>query len=182
VLAAVLTAYVGIFFVVGGFDLRLLAENALGAGLVMFCAATITFYFLVNERIGREIGSVAFTTHAMTAAAAGLAAHFTLTPGWSGLSMTPAAWALLVAMVLVATVLPLFMVAEGVRTIGASRAALVTTVGPPSTILLAWLVLDERLTPGQLAGAALIIAGIVVLELPGRRRRAAVAPAPESGT
>jgi len=63
-------------------------------------------------------------------------------------------------------------IAEGVRLIGATRAALLSTVGPPATVLLAYLLLGEVMTPTQLTGAAVIVFGVVVLEvrLPRARR------------
>ena len=67
------------------------------------------------------------------------------------------------------TVLPLFMIAEGVRQLGAERAALVSTIGPPTTIVMAWIVLGEVLAPMQLLGAAAVITGILVLEGRGLR-------------
>jgi drug/metabolite transporter (DMT)-like permease len=60
---------------------------------------------------------------------------------------------------------PALMQAEGIRRIGAERGAVVSTAGPPMTIALAWLVLDERMSPWQFAGVAAIVAGILVLDL-----------------
>jgi drug/metabolite transporter (DMT)-like permease len=133
---------------------------------VLFCAATLAVYFLINERVGRDTSSTVFTTWAMSAATGGLVAHFALSPGWAAARVPDAAWPLLIGLIVVATVAPLFMVAEGVRRIGAARAALVTTVGPVGTLLLAWLVLGERLTGAQLFGAGLIIVTIAWLERP----------------
>ncbi|MEE8308544.1 MAG: EamA family transporter, partial [Gammaproteobacteria bacterium] len=76
---------------------------------------------------------------------------------------------LMTGLILAATVAPLFLIGEGIRLLGAERAAIITTVGPLSTIVLAWWFLGERLTLQQGAGAILVIGGIVVLEL-GRTR------------
>ena len=48
--------------------------------------------------------------------------------------------------------------------ITASRSALVSTIGPVSTLVLAALLLGEVMTPAQLAGAALVIVAILALE------------------
>ena len=48
--------------------------------------------------------------------------------------------------------------AEGVRRIGAQRGAVVSTIGPPATIIIAAWLLDERLDGTQIAGVALIMA------------------------
>ena len=49
------------------------------------------------------------------------------------------------AMALIATVIPSFLMAEGIRVIGSSNAAIIGSVGPISTIGMAYLFLDERL-------------------------------------
>ncbi len=181
VLVALLLTWVGTVLVVGGLDLALLQQNAEGALMVLICAATLAVYFLINERVGRDVSSTSFTTWAMTAASGGLAAHYALSPGWSTVSVSPQAWPWLIAMVVIATVAPLFMIAEGVRRIGAERAALVSTVGPPATIVLAWLILDELLSLAQLMGAGLIVLTIAWLERPGTRSRSLPLPDEAAG-
>ena len=61
-------------------------------------------------------------------------------------------------------VLPLFLFSASIKRIGAQRAAVVSTIGPPSTLIMASLILGEALHAVQIVGAGLIIAGIVVLE------------------
>jgi drug/metabolite transporter (DMT)-like permease len=46
-------------------------------------------------------------------------------------------------------------------------------VGPPTTVLLAWILLDERLTLWQWLGIAFIVLGILVLDLERTRQRSA---------
>jgi drug/metabolite transporter (DMT)-like permease len=64
------------------------------------------------------------------------------------------------------------MQAEGVRRVGAQRAAIGSTVGPPTTIVLAALFLGERLNGWQLAGSAMIVVSVLMLSL----GKVAVAP------
>ena len=68
--------------------------------------------------------------------------------------------------------LPALLQAEGVRRIGAQRGAVLSTVGPPTTVLIAWALLGERLGGWQWLGIALIVGGILALDL----ARAAVDP------
>ena len=51
--------------------------------------------------------------------------------------------------------------------IGASRTALLSTVEPVVTVTLAFALLGDRFGLLQLAGAALILASAVLLQLPG---------------
>ena len=68
-------------------------------------------------------------------------------------------------MIVFVTVLPLYLVAEGVRRIGASRAAIASTIGPPATAVMAVLVLNEILSLSQVFGMIMVIAAILWLEL-----------------
>lgn len=164
VLLALAMTWLGVALAVGVFERDLLEANAVGAACVLGCAATFAAYFLLSERYIREIGTLAFTAFAMSGAALGLVAWYL--PRHGALPAVPdgASWILLGVLVVLCTVAPVLMVAEGVKRIGAERGALVSTVGPPFTILAAWVVLDERLHAAQLAGAALIVGGILVVE------------------
>ncbi len=173
ILLALAMTWLGVALAVGVFERNLLAANAVGAACVLACAATFAAYFLLSERYIREVGPLAFTAFAMTGAALGLVAWYL--PRHAALPSVPdeATWGLLGVLVVFCTVAPVLMVAEGVKRIGAERGALVSTVGPPFTILVAWAVLDESLHAAQLAGAALIVGGILIVERARIARRAA---------
>lgn len=165
VIVALISTYLGVLLAVGGFSIELLQANLFGAGLVMFCALTFAFYFFVNDHVSNQISSAGFTVYAMTAATVALCLHFFIKHPITAFTLNDRAWQLLIFMVLFATVIPVFMIAESVRQIGAQRAALISTVGPPSTILLAALILDESMLFSQLGGVVFILAGIIFLEI-----------------
>ena len=174
VLAAAVLTYLGIYFTMGGFDQTELRANLYGALLVLGSALSYAVYFLVSEKYTRELGSPRFTLFAMTAAAACLIPHFLFTrdAGAELSAITPAAWLLLALISVLCMFLPALLQAEGVRRIGAQRGAVLSTVGPPTTVLIAWALLGERLGGWQWLGIALIVGGILALDL----ARAAVDP------
>ena len=169
VMFALVLTYLGVLLAIGGFNVELLQANLFGAGLVMFCALSFAFYFFVNEHVCHQVGSASFTVYAMTAATAALVLHYFIEHPITVFTLNGHAWQLLILMVLFVTVIPVFMIAESVRKIGAQRAALVSTVGPPSTILLAALILNESMIPSQLSGVALILLGVIFLEIRNQR-------------
>lgn len=61
------------------------------------------------------------------------------------------------------TVLPIWLVMQGVKRLGAATAAQVGMVGPLSTIWMAAWFLDEPVTASLLAGTAAILMGILLL-------------------
>ena len=63
--------------------------------------------------------------------------------------------------------LPIFF--AGLRRVGASEAAILSTFEPVVTVALAYAVLGERLAPAQLLGGGLVLAAVVLLQLRPRR-------------
>jgi drug/metabolite transporter (DMT)-like permease len=74
------------------------------------------------------------------------------------------AWPYLAAIGFAGTFLAIQTFYAGSRRIGAAQAALVSTVEPLIIVTLAWLALHETLAPIQLAGAALIIVGVLIAQ------------------
>ena len=92
----------------------------------------------------------------------------------SGVPVTPdrvpvAAWFGLIGVGLVSTAVAIQAFYAGARRIGAARAALVSTIEPVYTIVLATILFGESLTPVQLLGGACVI-GAVLLAETGRSR------------
>jgi drug/metabolite transporter (DMT)-like permease len=58
-----------------------------------------------------------------------------------------------------------FLVAEALKRIGANHFALIGALGPVTTVLADFGLLDGRLTSVQLAGGALVIAGVLLVTL-----------------
>jgi drug/metabolite transporter (DMT)-like permease len=171
VLALVATT-TGIVLVTGALDGGLTLRELIGVGWIIFCSFTIAIYFLVSGHTTQHIGSAYFTTIAMTAAGGAFAVHFSLFGrGWLTLLNQADIWLTMSALVLFATVLPLFFISEGVRRIGASRAALISTLGPPATAVMAYELYGETLSPSQLLGTCIVIVGIAFIELHARRGR-----------
>ena len=166
VVVATLLAYLGIFFTVGGFDLAELRANLFGALLVIGSAFSYAIYFLVSETYTRSVGSARFTLIAMTAATTCLVPHYFWLKGTREIAVIdPAGWWLLIGIAVFCMFLPASFQAEGVRRIGAERGAVLSSVGPPTTVLLAFFLLGERLSAWQWVGMALIVLGIMVLDL-----------------
>ena len=80
----------------------------------------------------------------------------------------PIQW-LSLAMAIVSTVVPTYLVAEAITRIGANRTSLIGSLGPLFTIGLgAWL-LEEPVHGLQLMGAALVLAGVTLVTMQRRR-------------
>jgi drug/metabolite transporter (DMT)-like permease len=115
---------------------------------------------------GSSAGDAAVTTTVMMTATAtvyavaAIGAGRPLDPG----AVPADAWPGLVAVAFVASFMAIQTFYAGARRIGAARAALTATVEPLIIVTLAWIFLDQTLAPIQLAGAALIVIGVVIAQ------------------
>lgn len=137
----------------------------LGAGLVFASAVTYAIYLIAGSRVVLRLGSMRFTAYASIAATVFVILHFMVTHGPSRLVVPHQVYWLTLVMAVFSTVLPLWLIAEGLRRIGANQTALVGCVGPVSTILFAYVFLSEPITMLQMAGALLVLAGVMIISL-----------------
>ena len=165
VLLALLLTTLGVVLVTGALNARLSASQWSGMAWILFCSMSIGIYTLISGELTQRLGSGLFTLTAMTAAAVGMAVHYQIAAGWENVALSVPTWGTLAALVVFSTVLPLFLMAEGVRRIGASKASLISTLGPPATAILAQELTDEILSPAQWLGIALVLIGVMALEV-----------------
>jgi len=169
VVLAMLITYAGIWFVMGGIDFNELTQNLFGAGLVIIAALTTAIYFLIGERYTHELGSTRFAAIGMSASAVMLALHFVVFRSFDEFRPLQAYdWLLLAVLGIACMFIPGLLQAEGMRSVGAQRAAIGSTIGPPTTIFLAAIFLGERLNGWQLLGSAMIVGSVLVLSWPKR--------------
>ncbi len=137
-----------------------LGSIALGTILVFASALTYAIYLVAGSRVVLRIGSMRFTAFASIAASFFVLLHFALTHELAALRVAHEVYWISLVMAVFATVLPMWLVAEGLKRIGASRSALIACIGPVSTLILSYLVLAEPITAVQVAGAALVLVGV----------------------
>ncbi len=147
--------------------------DVLGAGLALAASVTYTTYILVSNGIVNEVEPFALSALVLTGGTVTFAVAGAAT-GTLDLALSGEAWLWLVLIALVSTVVAVSAFFAGLRRVGPSEAAILSTFEPPVTVALAFLVLGEHLTVPQLAGGALVLAAVIVLQLPSRvsRRRA----------
>jgi drug/metabolite transporter (DMT)-like permease len=162
-LVALALSYGGILLVFWH-DVRLEADGvALGAALVFGAAASYAVYLVLSGELVRKVGAIRLTAYAMCVATAGVLAQFVILRPLASLAQpAPVLWLSLVNAVL-CTVLPVFATMMAVARIGAGSVALAGMIGPVSTIALGYVLLGEPVSGWQVAGTALVLAGVFVL-------------------
>ncbi len=164
--AALALSYTGIALVFAN-DLATQQQNVLlGAFWVALSALCYAVYLIGNGRMVRKMGSVLFASLASVVSCAGVLGHFLVVRDVSLLWTQPRpVYGLSFLMAIVSTVLPVIFMSMGIRLIGSSHASMLGTVGPVSTIFLGFAFLDEPITAIQLAGAALVMTGVLAISL-----------------
>jgi drug/metabolite transporter (DMT)-like permease len=133
----------------------------LGGGLILLSSTTYAFFIIVNGKVVQRFGVERFTNFTMLWATVCMLLHFGVSHSFSKLFDYQAnTYQLVLAMAVFSTVIPSYLMALGIKRIGANNAAIVNSIGPVSTILQAWLILDENISFAQLIGTAMVISGI----------------------
>ncbi len=170
---ALALSYVGLFFVFGHNlgDLSMTSTFWKGAMLICACAVTFALFMVMSQWLIPIFGATSFTSISMTIACFFVIGHFLTVHEVRGiLSHTTNVYVYALAMATIATVIPSYIVNYAIQRIGATRAAILASVGPISTISLAYLLLGERLLPIQIVGALLIIVGVTIVSVEVKRK------------
>jgi drug/metabolite transporter (DMT)-like permease len=137
----------------------------LGAALVFGSAMCYAVYLVTGSQLVKRVGSMRFTAYTMMVSTAPALAQFALLESPAALQLPGEVWLYVILLATVCTVLPVFLVAEALKRIGANHFALIGGLGPVTTVLADFVLLEGALTPLQLAGGALVIAGVLLVTL-----------------
>jgi len=137
----------------------------LGAGLILISAFTYAIYLLGSGQFLPRVGTLRFTSLAMMGSCVAVLIHHGVVKQWQLFHFPAQVYYLGLLMAVFATVVPSFLISEGIRLIGASNAAVIGSVGPISTIILAYIFLGESFGGWQWLGTFLVIGGVLMISL-----------------
>ncbi|GGE13877.1 putative transporter YcbK [Marinithermofilum abyssi] len=174
----VLLVMTGVFLTIGGFHPAVFRSNGYGSALIIAASLLFALYLLLSQQVIHRVGSIRFTVFSETVATVALIGFEgyrvgTGTP-FPRYDMNVYIWITVIA--IFSTVLPFFLLAEGIKRIGAGSVSMIGAVGPVSVTLLDPLFFKESLSGSQWMGCILIIACIYLLE----RNRASARKGPEA--
>jgi drug/metabolite transporter (DMT)-like permease len=146
------------------------ALDPVGAALGVTAALAYTTYILVSEgvvgRVRPQVLAALVCSGAAVSLTAGSALLGQLRPG----EVTVAGWGWLLCLSAVSTVGAITLFFAGLRRVGPTTASILSTVEPLVTVLSAFAVFGETLNAVQIAGGALVIAAVLVLNVRVRAR------------
>ncbi|MFM8743050.1 MAG: DMT family transporter [Cytophagales bacterium] len=158
--------YIGLVIAfVGEVDSRLVQTNDFyfGSLLVFCCAITYATYIVGSGRLIPVVGPAKFNSYAMVFASIAVLLHFFITSNVSLLNLSTGTYVYGFLMAIFATVLPSYLVAEGIKRIGSGNTAIVGSVGPVSTLALAYFLLGESFSIEQIIGTIMILLGVYII-------------------
>jgi drug/metabolite transporter (DMT)-like permease len=184
---ALLTASTGALMVLG------IISSLLGGGQTSFgtldprgvpwaAGASLIYsaYILASTRFTAGVHPI-FSSAVVISSAALVYIVWGIASGQLNLAISPAGllWATLIAVL--STVIAIVTFFAGLRYIGPSKAAIISTLEPAVTVALAALILREAITLEQAVGGMLILLSVLVLQR-GRLPAAQAEPTPSGGS
>lgn len=134
-----------------------------GVALALAAAVCYAVYTVGSRTVVGSLAPRSLMSGALVGTTCSMLAYGALA---DGLALPAGAdqWGVVVGLAVVGTVLPLVLFYEGVERLAASRVGIVSTTEPLVTVALGAVVLEEPVTPGLLAGGALVLAGVALVQ------------------
>jgi len=144
-----------------------------GIVLAISAAAIYSVYIMVGTEVMKQVS--AFQSSTVIFGSAGVVSGFLMIRNGAHLPDTGSGWLIIGLIVVVATVLPVVTFLAGLARVGATNAAMLSTLEPVITVLLAAVLLGDTLKPVALLGGGIILAAVLLLlsqSAPARARAA----------
>ena len=145
--------------IIGGGDMMISGKALFGDLLALIAAALIPLYFLIGQVIRRKRSAVTYSVVSYSASTAALFLYV-LVKGDPLTGYPAGTWWSLIGLALIATVGGQFVFTLLLRKVPATAVTMSILGEPVGTIILAFLILGERISMQQFLGIALILLGL----------------------
>jgi drug/metabolite transporter (DMT)-like permease len=138
-----------------------MSGQLIGILLAVTGAVIYSIYIIVGTDVMRHVSAV--QSSAVIFAAAALSAGLLMMVNGPHLPATGEGWVAIGSIVVIATLIPVAAFLVGLKRIGPTNAAMLSTLEPVVTVLLAYWWLNETLSPVALIGGGLILMAVLLL-------------------
>lgn len=135
----------------------------LGSIMIFTCAITYAAYIVGSGRLIPIVGAAKFNSYAMSFACIAVLIHFFATSNRSLFSFSGEVYMYSAFMAILSTVVPSYLISEGIKRIGSDNVAIVGSIGPVSTIVQAYYLLGEPFLALQIVGTGLVLVGVLIV-------------------
>jgi drug/metabolite transporter (DMT)-like permease len=172
---AILITYLGIGLAYWG-ELNQIPDTKMfffGTWMILLCAVTYAFYLVGSGKIIPKIGAPQFTSLSMLAASLGIFIHYYVKHGQDITSiidmpiLNTSSLYYVIGLALISTVIPSFLMSGGMKRIGSNDLAIITSIGPVSTLFQARWVLNEAFSWEQILGTVFVLVGVMLVKKVG---------------
>jgi len=157
-------SYVGVGFLffneAGAGNENLVIGTAFVAGAAFF----FSIYVVFSKALISTLGSLIFTSIAMSTAVIYITIQFITTHDFTDLDVSPRVWLLSFLLAVFCTLIPSFLSAEAINRIGPTRMSITGSIGPVFTIFIAVVFLGEDFGWKHIIGLLLVLIGVGLLK------------------
>jgi drug/metabolite transporter (DMT)-like permease len=167
---AVLVCYIGILLAFYS-DKTAYASSSLTKGTVFILLSSFTYalYLVRSDGLIRNIGTIRFTCISMIVSCIAVIINYIIVYGFDIFSFPLPVYFLGIGVAIIATVLPSFLMTNGIRLIGSSNMAIIASVGPIATIFLSNFILHETISMLHITGTIFVLVGVMILSVKGNK-------------
>ncbi|WP_128545422.1 DMT family transporter [Larkinella soli] len=141
----------------------------LGAFWVVLSGLVYAVYLVGSDSMIAKVGSKRYTCYAMMAATAVTVLHCAVVNGLALFHFPAQVYLLALIMAVFVTVIPTFMIAEGIRRVGSGNTSIIASIGPIFTIVLATTFLHETISVSQFVGTLFVLLGVFLIGWKGKK-------------
>lgn len=167
---ALVITYIGVFIAfVPDLQIGMQKNVIIGASLVFLSAFTYALYLMGSGEMIPRVGPQRFTCYAMLISTGMVVIHYWVSVGHGLFSLPMEVYGLSIVMAIFTTVIPSFMISEGIRRIGSSNASIIGSIGPVATIVMASSFLGEKINVWQVIGTIIVLGGVLMISWKGKK-------------
>ena len=169
IIALTLT-YAGILLAFwGNIETSAQKDVALGSFWVILSGLVYAIYLVGSDQMIALVGSQRYTCYAMIAATVPTVLHCAVQNGLHLGSYPMPVYGLAIGMAVFVTVIPTFLIAEGIKRVGSGNASIIASIGPIFTIILSTTILHETISVEQIMGTLLVLTGVFLIGWQGNK-------------
>jgi drug/metabolite transporter (DMT)-like permease len=170
-LLSLFLTYGGIISIFFGKDLFLDKQKLIGALWVFMGSISYAGYLVGSGKLIPVMGASLYTSLAMSISGIAILIHYWIQyPIKDLFSQTKNIYLLSFLMAILSTVIPVFLLSQGIKRIGSEKAAIIGSLGPVSTLYLAQFFLGEDISITEVLGTLVIISGVLLISTSTKKK------------
>ncbi len=162
-LIAILVTYIGVLITFWN-EIDTNTSGVYWGGFLIFLSAfTYASYLVGSGWLIPKFGVVPFTAYSMLVSTFCVVVHYSFISDFNLFNYPMPVYILGFCMAFFSTLIPSFLVSEAINRLGASMFSIFGSLGPVSTIVLAYFFLSEEVSGIQLLGMCIVILGVYLV-------------------